>query len=126
MSEAKTGGAVSTYTIIGTADASGKAQSVSPTTPVPVDGSSSATLDAPSAAVSVTTTATVVQAANTSRKEARFQPTNGDIYWGKDNTVTILTGVKVSSGATWIEDRYKGAIYAIAASTIDVRHQELT
>lgn len=125
MSEAKSGGAVSTYTIIGTVDANGKAQAVSAASPIPI-GEGAATAGAPEAAVSVTTSATLVQAANTARKEVRFEPTNGTIFWGTDNTVTTSNGIQVASGTVWIEDTWKGAIYAIAAGTVDVRRMELT
>lgn len=106
--------------------ADGSATDVSASTPLPVDTSNLATAGAPEAAVSVTTTATLVQAANSSRKEVRFQPTNGDVYWGTDNTVTTANGIRVASGVVWIEDRWDGTIYAIAASTVDVRRVEFT
>jgi hypothetical protein len=52
------------------------------------------------------------------RERLIVQPTDGDIYIGRDNSVLTTTGIKIASG-TIIE--LSGTWYAIAASAVDVR-----
>lgn len=75
--------------------------------------------------VSVTTTATLMSASDITYRIRYFY--NGGavtIYYGFDNTVTAANGQPVSSGGTYIEDKYTGAVYGIVAvGTATVRVQ---
>lgn len=75
-------------------------------------------------AVSVTTSATTIKAANYERTQIDVTPTNGDIYIGFDSSVTTSTGFLVPSGGSWSNTSYLGAVYAIAAATTNVRYLE--
>lgn len=55
-----------------------------------------------------------------------FQPTDGTIYYGKDNTVTVASGIPVASGAT-VKITFDDAVqacWAIAAGNVNVRKEE--
>lgn len=76
-------------------------------------------------AVSVGVAATLVKAANSSRASLLIQPTDGDIFVGSDNTVTVANGIKVLSGGDF-ECANTLDLYAIAAAPVDVRFCEDT
>ncbi|GAC1397699.1 MAG: hypothetical protein NVSMB60_08010 [Mycobacterium sp.] len=78
-------------------------------------------------AVSVTTTATLLIAANTARKVLMFT-NNGTqtIYYGGTSGVTTTIGLPLVAGATLIDGDSSGTWYAIVtAGTADVRVQEI-
>ena len=77
--------------------------------------------------VSVGTTATQVVASNTSRREVMIQnlDASNDIYCGPDNTVTTTSGFKIPAGAAFIDDKYNGAYFCIAAATVTVAYREV-
>lgn len=76
-------------------------------------------------AVPVTTSATVLKAANDGRVCVTVSPTNGDIYVGYTSAVTTSTGILVASGASFEERDFTGALYGRAATTVDVRVLEV-
>lgn len=84
-------------------------------------------------AKTVTTSATLIIAANTNR--IAFVIINTDttnpVYLGMDSSVTTSTGLLLNSGATFQEDSgakdlYKGDIYGISGGSIDLRYWEIT
>lgn len=83
------------------------------------------------AAVSVGTSAvrldTVTETDVVSGSTLVFQPTNGTIYYGFSSGVTTTGGIPLASGQTFsiTFDTAGQGVWAIAASTIDVRVDEL-
>lgn len=80
-------------------------------------------------AVSVTTSAAEVKVGGSAldeRKVIVIQPTNGTIYLGFDSSVTSSNGLVLKKAQTLIlEAGDSQPIFAIAASTVDVRIWEL-
>lgn len=81
-------------------------------------------------AQSVTTSAAEALGAATilsNRKLLHITPTNGTIYWGYVNTVTISTGTPLFPNNTlWLSVTDNIHVYVIAATTIDTRIGELS
>ena len=82
-------------------------------------------------AISVTDTAVELKV-GANRLEQRavvsFQPLDGDVYFGYDNTVTSTTGTKVFKGQYFpLEAEDQLTVYLVAATgeTIDVRITEV-
>lgn len=85
------------------------------------------------AAVSVTTSATLIVAANPRRQSLIITntDTSAKLYLGSDTAVTTSSGVEIGAGASLTEDNggskvYCGAIYGISTGTISVRYWERT
>ena len=78
----------------------------------------------------VSTSATLVVAADTDRQSVLVQNLSTDTpaYVGFDNAVTAASGVRVpAGGGVYSDDSFTGDIYVIAESgTVDIRHQEVT
>lgn len=73
----------------------------------------------------ITTTATLILAANYERKGFSIQPVDGTVYLGDDSSVTSSTGFPLTNGATFSSSAALGTIYAITASgTVNVRYWE--
>lgn len=78
------------------------------------------------AAVDVTTTATLLAAANESRVCLTLQPTDAALVVGFSSSVTADTGLEVPMGQSFDELYYTGAVYGIVADgTADVRVAEV-
>jgi len=75
-------------------------------------------------AVSIGATATLIKAANSSRRSIAIQPIDGDIYVASDSNVTTANGLKVTQGGSiTIENML--AVYGISdGPTVDVRYSE--
>jgi len=85
------------------------------------------------AAISVTTSATLIVAANPRRQSLIISNTDttNPIYVGSDANVTTSNGVLLAAGSTLTEDNggskvYCGDVYGIAGSSINVRYWERT
>lgn len=78
-------------------------------------------------AVTVTTTATLVVAANNGRIAITiWNFGSATIYWGKDASVTTANGVPIPANGSVEERDYLGPVYAIAASgTVNTRYWEV-
>jgi hypothetical protein len=81
------------------------------------------------AAVSVTTTATLIRAAKSGRESLTVQNLAAatDVYVGPDSSVTTSNGLKIAqAGGSANYNEYTGALYGIVASgTADVRYAEV-
>ena len=77
------------------------------------------------AAISIATTAAEAKAFTarlTNRKFISITPTNGTIYWGSANTVTIANGTPIfKNQCVTMAFTDNVAVWLIAASTTDVR-----
>jgi hypothetical protein len=73
--------------------------------------------------VTVTSSATLILAANPNRVRAYIAIASGnDIFIGRDNTVTAANGIPVPSGGGYPDETSKDAWYGITlAGTADVR-----
>lgn len=85
------------------------------------------------AAVSVTTSATLIIAANPRRQSLIVSNTDASVklYIGPDTSITTANGVEIPGGSSLTEDNggskvYCGPVYGIAASTINIRYWERT
>ena len=81
--------------------------------------------------VTVTTSATLIVAANVQRVGLFISNTSTTVklYIGPDTSITTSNGIEIPAGGNLTEDSsgtsmYKGPIYGIAASSIDVRYWE--
>lgn len=73
------------------------------------------------ATIEVDTTATLLAAQEyPSRDGFICQPIDGDIWLGSDNTVTVVTGIKVPLGETFTDSLTGDDWYAIAGGTVSV------
>lgn len=84
-------------------------------------------------AVSVTTSATLIVAANPRRQSLIIVNTDSTnkLYIGPDTNVTTSNGIEVATGGNFTEDNggskvYCGDVYGIAGGTISVRYWERT
>jgi hypothetical protein len=95
------------------------------TQPVSLAGSSTAT--APGTLV-IDVTAAQVLAANASRKSVMIENTSvaSTLYFGYGSNPTTSNGVKVRPGEYLFEDRYTGAIHAIADVAFSAPYVEVT
>jgi hypothetical protein len=80
------------------------------------------------AVVPVSTTATLIAAANGRRASLRIQNTGTvPVYLGGDDTVTPLTGYRLAAGAEVLDGESKDAWYGIVpAGTSEVRICEVS
>lgn len=79
-------------------------------------------------AVTVESAATLIKAANTSRRAIVIQNLDAakDLFLGLNANITVANGVKIPPGGQAFEDRYSGAIYCIVASgSVAVRYLEV-
>lgn len=132
MSEAKSGGAVSTYTIIGTVDANGKAQAVSASLPVPVGSATAGSASAPATAA-VTSTSAEAVATNSSRTGISIVNVGAsDVFLGLGAAAEDNKGICLkANGGSWdglISGRlWTGQVRAKTASgTSTLAVQEIT
>lgn len=78
--------------------------------------------------VSVGTSALIIKAAKTSRRELVVQNVHGSnvLYIGKDASVTTSTGLRLNPGESRVYTNYTGDVYGIAsAASTDVRYEEI-
>lgn len=77
-------------------------------------------------AATVTTSATLVRSANAGRVcLTLINYGSVTIFWGKDSSVTVSSGIPILAGQS-VEDReYTGDVYCIASSgSVNVRYKE--
>ena len=76
-------------------------------------------------AISVTTSALLASVTGTNHTARRFlllYPTDGDIFWGFDNTVTTSSGMKIQQDdAAILKVTDSDNIFVISVGTVDVR-----
>lgn len=95
-------------------------------TAVPVV-SSGATASAP-ATLSIAATAAAVLAANANRKSVLIQNTSAaaTVYVGYGSNPTAASGIRLQPGESLYEDRFTGAIHALASVAVSVPYVEVT
>lgn len=125
MSEAKSGGAVSTYTIIGTVDANGKAQPVSALLPLPGSSALLVPKGYQQLTVNASGGAAVGFTVPLGATKAIFTPVAA-VRWRDDGTdPTSAVGYPVTTGQPYLYDGALAAFKVIsqgAATALDISY----